>query len=62
MTKEEFEDCTNRLYKCCLKSVRDLHELHLRRLIGKNLLVKCFFLIYCYFELSLDQYLKSVKM
>lgn len=36
MDKAEFEDYARRLYKCCLKSVRDLHELHLRRELGKN--------------------------
>lgn len=39
MTQEEFEDCASKVYKCCLKSVRDLHELHLRRLIGKKQLI-----------------------
>ncbi|VEN33854.1 unnamed protein product, partial [Callosobruchus maculatus] len=34
MTKDEFDNETDRLYKCCLRSCQDLHELHIRRLIG----------------------------
>lgn len=34
MTEGEFNECASKLYKCSLKSVRDLHELHLRRLLG----------------------------
>lgn len=36
MSQDEFEDNVNRLYKCCLKSTKDLHELHLRRILGKD--------------------------
>nr|CAI5853011.1 unnamed protein product [Callosobruchus analis] len=38
MTDTEFNDLTDRLYKCCLKSIKDLHELHLRRHIGLDIL------------------------
>ncbi|CAH1987603.1 unnamed protein product [Acanthoscelides obtectus] len=38
MTDLEFNDLTERLYKCCLKSIKDLHELHLRRHIGLEIL------------------------
>ncbi|VEN47996.1 unnamed protein product [Callosobruchus maculatus] len=38
MTDIEFNDLTERLYKCCLKSTKDLHELHLRRQIGLDIL------------------------
>ncbi|KAJ8948796.1 hypothetical protein NQ314_008354 [Rhamnusium bicolor] len=34
MTKREFEFQAKNLYKCCLKGVRDMHELHERRIIG----------------------------
>ncbi|VEN33855.1 unnamed protein product [Callosobruchus maculatus] len=38
MTKDEFDNETDRLYKCCLRSCQDLHELHIRRLIGMEIL------------------------
>ncbi|XP_057654132.1 uncharacterized protein LOC130892638 [Diorhabda carinulata] len=38
MSYNEFEHQIKRLYKCCLKSIRDLHELHIRRSIGMNIL------------------------
>nr|CAH7758043.1 unnamed protein product [Callosobruchus chinensis] len=38
MSSDEFQDVAMKLYKCCLKSVRDLHELHQRRLLGIQLL------------------------
>ncbi|CAH1110331.1 unnamed protein product [Psylliodes chrysocephalus] len=34
MDKKEFESEVKTLYKCCLRGVKDLHELHLRRKIG----------------------------
>lgn len=36
MPISEFERVVKKLYKCCLKSVTDLHELHVRRLLGKS--------------------------
>ncbi|CAG9834298.1 unnamed protein product [Diabrotica balteata] len=38
MTRREFHKQLDRLYKCCLKGVRDLHELHLRRSLGLDIL------------------------
>ncbi|KAJ8923068.1 hypothetical protein NQ315_001617 [Exocentrus adspersus] len=38
MSLAEFEVVADKLYKCCLKGVTDLHEIHLRRLIGLSLL------------------------
>ncbi|CAH1119184.1 unnamed protein product [Phaedon cochleariae] len=38
MTQREFDSQIQILYKCCLKSVRDLHELHLRRITGMEIL------------------------
>ncbi|CAH1987599.1 unnamed protein product [Acanthoscelides obtectus] len=38
MTKDEFENEADRLYKCCLRSCTDMHELHIRRLIGMEIL------------------------
>ncbi|CAH1987811.1 unnamed protein product [Acanthoscelides obtectus] len=38
MSPEEFNTVAMKLYKCCLQSVRDLHELHLRRVLGIQLL------------------------
>ncbi|VEN42891.1 unnamed protein product [Callosobruchus maculatus] len=38
MSSAEFQIVAMKLYKCCLKSVRDLHELHQRRLLGMQLL------------------------
>lgn len=36
MPLSEFERVVRKLYKCCLKSVTDLHELHVRRQLGKS--------------------------
>nr|XP_023014283.1 uncharacterized protein LOC111504040 isoform X2 [Leptinotarsa decemlineata] len=38
MTQKEFDNKIRILYKCCLKSVRDLHELHLRRMMGMEII------------------------
>ncbi|XP_028135366.1 uncharacterized protein LOC114330242 [Diabrotica virgifera virgifera] len=38
MTRYEFHEQLRRLYKCCLKGVKDLHELHLRRSLGLDIL------------------------
>ncbi|KAG5865520.1 hypothetical protein JTB14_011578, partial [Gonioctena quinquepunctata] len=38
MSQREFDNKIRILYKCCLKSIRDLHELHIRRMIGLGII------------------------